>query len=122
MRLVVLCRKCFNKNKIKANATDRFRLSQKIGEEFELKCSKCGNLNHYTVDDVEAEEGLAELVYISVVIVAMVGGFLVLKDYIRINTWALIPALIAVPVSFYAAISSAERKKVSTFNRFKLKR
>lgn len=122
MRLVVLCKKCFNKNKVGVKATDRFRLSQKIGEEFDLRCSKCGNLNYYTVDDVEAEEGIAELVYFGVVIVAMVGGFLMLKDYIRINTWALIPALIAIPVSFYAAISSAERKKISAFNRFKLKR
>jgi predicted nucleic-acid-binding Zn-ribbon protein len=121
MRLVVLCRKCYYENKIKAKAMDRFRLSRKIGEEFELKCPKCGKLNHYTVDDVEAKEGLTELFYFLIVVVITSLSLFILKDYIRINTWGLIPSLIAIPVSFYAVISTIERKKIRAFNRFKLK-
>lgn len=122
MRLVIYCKNCHSRNRIGEKASDRYRLSQKIGEEFDWKCSNCASINPYSVDDVEAEHGLKGLMYfLSILIIAICAGFFLLKNYFMISTWWLIPALIAIPISFYSVVSNEENKKIRTFNRFKLK-
>ncbi|WP_158860705.1 hypothetical protein [Lunatibacter salilacus] len=121
MKLVVYCKKCNSKNNLSEKARDRHILSQIIGENFKLKCTNCSEVRSYSVNEVHAEQGIL-LVFLFLLILSItIMSLVFLKDYFSINTWWLIPGLIAIPTSFYAGVSNAENKKIKSFNRFKIK-
>jgi hypothetical protein len=119
MKLIVYCKKCSSKNKLNEKARDRHRLSQIIGENFNLKCTKCSDVRSYSVNEVYAEQSILIMFLFLLILSVSITSLVFLKDYFSINTWWLIPGLIAIPVSFYAAVSDAENKKIKSFNRFK---
>lgn len=120
MRLVVLCRNCKRSSAIKGRASDRYKLSRKLGDEFDWECPKCSSTNHFSIDEVSAENGYSRLIFLLIAIAGIGVGFFLMKQYFTISTWWLIPLLIAFPVTFYAAVSKEENNKIRTFNRFKL--
>lgn len=121
MKLTVYCKKCNSKNNLNEKAGDRHRLSQIIGVNFKMKCTNCSEVKSYSVNEVHAEQGIL-LVFLFLLILSItVTSLVFLKDYFSINTWWFIPGLIVIPVSFYAAVSNAENKKIKSFNRFKTK-
>lgn len=121
MKLIAYCQTCQNKNTVKKRASDRYKLSQRIGEKFDLKCPKCSTSNHFSVNDVSAENGITGFISFLFALVAIAVGFIFLKRYFSISTWWLIPALISIPVSFYAISSKEENNRIRAFNRYKIK-
>lgn len=119
MKLVTLCPNCKRKNTLKQKATDRYKLSLKVGESFDLKCRSCLVSNHFSVNDVSAESGFIKLISFLASLAIIAIGFLLLRQYFLISTWWLVPMLIGIPVSFYAALSKEENNRIRAFNRYK---
>jgi hypothetical protein len=122
MKLFIYCKKCNSKNNLSKKARDRYRLSQIMGEEFKLKCTKCTEVRTYSINDVHAEQGVILVFLFLLILSVTITSLVFLRVYISINTWWIIPGLIAIPATFYAVLSAAESKKIKSFNRFKTKR
>lgn len=119
MKLIIYCKKCNSKINLSEIARDRYRLSQIIGKKFKFKCTICSEVRSYSVNQVHAEQGVLIGFLFLLILSVTISSLVFIKDYFSINTWWIIPGLVAIPASFYAMISKIENNKIRSFNRFK---
>jgi hypothetical protein len=123
MKLIINCKECRNKIKLKDSVNDRAELARKLGDEFNLRCEDCSKENKYHVNDVKAEEsklivaiGLGVFVFGTGVI-----GYL-LREYLFMsnNPYNVlsIGGLFLVPSVVYMILTKQERDNARRFNRY----
>lgn len=86
MKLIVNCKDCRNKIKLKKSVNDRVELARAIGDEFKLKCEECLKENKYHVNDVKAKESKLIAVFAFVIFIFGTGIIVyLLRDYLLID-------------------------------------
>ena len=126
MKLTTKCNKCGQEIKTKTWSSDRVELARTKGEYLELTCNICNMADKYHVDSLSASPSrLAQIVALLIFIV----GTPVLLFFIWEPLWTLtwsyailaIAGLLLIPVTVYGLILKDDQRRVSSFNRHKLK-
>lgn len=111
MDLYTHCTSCKKDIKIKSIASTRPDLQMEKGEEFDVNCLSCGNLEKKHVNDIKAEYNNT-LILIGVVIGAVVSIFL-------LNYFGIVGAIgTAIPILFWQQQMSAKK----AFNSYMIRR
>ena len=124
MKLIVNCKECRNKIKLKSSVNDRAELSREIGNEFNLRCEECAREKKYHVNDVKAKESkwidliaLGIFVFGTVIIGYLLRGYFFMSNnpyYVRAVGGSLIfPSLV------YMILKKIERDNANRFNRYR---
>ena len=123
MKLIVNCKNCRNKIKLKNSVNDRAELARELGNEFKLKCEECQKEDNYHVNDVKAKESkLIALIAFGIFIFGTgIIGYL-LRDYLFMpnnpyNVLA-IGGLLLIPSAVYMIMTKQERDNARRFNQY----
>lgn len=123
MKLIVNCKECRHKIKLKNSVNDRAELARKLGDEFNLKCEGCLREDKYHVNDVKARENklIAAIAFGIFVFGTGIIGYL-LRDYLFMpnnpyNALA-IGGLLLIPSAVYMIMTKQERDNARWFNRY----
>ncbi len=119
MQLVVYCKHCREKNRIKVTASDRHELRLMHGDHVEVTCSKCKTEQKYLIREIKAENRYLGLF---ATIVSLVLFFLTVFLLWKFNWHAsgsvyLLPVGLIIVALVYAVAIKEMRTKVSRFNR-----
>ncbi|GAA4273652.1 hypothetical protein GCM10022258_29460 [Aquimarina gracilis] len=125
MRLVVYCKYCNTRNNAKIHSEDRLEIKKDYGDTFELKCSKCLENNQFRINDIKAEVNpIVNLVFMLSMLALIVCAFFYFNDYLfvsgTIQSVYLVPIGMGIPILIYFTWLGNERKKVNSFNRFRV--
>lgn len=55
MKLSYYCKSCNKKNHYQTNINDRFELQKEVGDEINIRCTKCGTVNKKHINRLTAE-------------------------------------------------------------------
>lgn len=123
MKLIVNCKNCREKIKLKNSVNDRAELSREIGDEFKLKCKECLKESKYHVNDVKAKE--SKLIAVIAFVIFIFGtGIIVylLIDYIFMPNNAYdvlaIGGVILIPSFIYMILMKQDRDNARRFNQY----
>lgn len=126
MKLRTSCQNCKQEISFYSYARDRYRLSLKRGESFDLMCKKCKHNGSYHVDDVVAEASKVKSIF--AIAVFVIGTYLTYiffaPSFFNINNVyanAYMVSLIGTPFIIFLLIKKNEEKRVRTFNKYQLK-
>ncbi|MEM9848461.1 MAG: hypothetical protein AAF847_11265 [Bacteroidota bacterium] len=123
MKLIVNCKDCRNKIKLKKSVNDRVELARAIGDEFKLKCEECLKENKYHVNDVKAKESKLIAVFAFVIFIFGTGIIVyLLRDYLLMpnnpyNVLA-IGGVILIPLFIYMILTKQDRDNARRFNQY----
>lgn len=113
------CKFCKEIIPIKANGSNRFEMSKKVGKSISLLCANCKKRSNYHLNNIRAEPSLVYGFINPVAIVLGVGGLAMLWDLgTGINSYKLIPVFLIIVSSIATAISFHLNHKVKYFNAF----
>ena len=126
MKLTTKCKKCGQEIKTKTWSSDRVELARTKGEYLDLTCNNCNTADKYHVDSLSASPGrLAQIVALLIFIVGTPTILLFIWEPLWTLTWSYailaIAGLLLIPVTIYGLILKDDQRKVSSFNRHKLK-
>lgn len=123
MKLLINCKNCRNKIKLKNSVNDRAELARAKGNEFELKCKDCSREYRYHVNDVKAKESklIALIAFMVFIFGTGIIGYL-LSDYLFMpnNAYHFLAmgGLLLVPSIIYMGITKQERDNARRFNSY----
>ena len=123
MKLIVNCKNCRNKIKLRNSASDRAELAREKGSEFKVNCTECSKENNYHVNDVKAIEGkLIAIISLGIFVFGTgIIGYL-LRDYlfVSMNPYNVLAfgGLLLTPSAVYFILTKQERDNVRRFNRY----
>lgn len=121
MKLIVKCKNCRNKIKLKNSVNDRIELAREIGIEFKIECEECLKEEKYHVNDVKARGSkLIALIAFGIFIFGTgIIGY-ILRDYLFMtnNPYNVlsIGGLLMVPYVVYMILTKQERDSARRFN------
>ncbi|MBQ0735245.1 hypothetical protein [Aquimarina celericrescens] len=122
MILRVYCRSCSKPNKISSYASDRVELSKEKGEVINVKCKYCSKTYGYGVNDVNAENGILNLI----LLIGMVVGTVVIAKFLLqyidkggVYSMFLLPVGVSIPGIIYFGWLLEEKKRIRMFNKFR---
>lgn len=125
MRLVFRCKSCSHTNKINKFANDRVELSKQTGHKFSKTCNNCGKKNMYNVNNVYAEKGNLNIIFLISTLIIMLLLFKFLNPYLDSNQHIhgsyLLVVGIAIPPIIYFVWLQTQEKNIRSFNKYKVK-
>ena len=121
MKLSTYCIKCQKEIRFSARASDRVKLSAKLGANIELKCGACGEMAKYHVNKIYAVPN--RLVTI-ISLMGFIGGTVLIVFYFGkyltdlADVYAIygIISVFAIPGMIYFTIKSVQESKSNLFN------
>lgn len=124
MKLIVICKNCRHKVKLKNSVSDRAELEREKGNKFKLMCNECLKEDCYHVNEVKAKESkmIALIAFGIFVFGTGIIGYL-LRDYLFMpnnpyNVLA-IGGLLLLPSTVYIIITKQERESIRRFNQYR---
>lgn len=125
MILVFECKHCCKANRIKNMAFDRAELLKKINRVNSFSCKKCKFKTDYIINDIRASYGILYKILllgtvISTILLVYWSINLVEFKKMTVQTPYLIPVISLIPSLFFFNWLINEKKKIRTFNKFKL--
>jgi len=84
MRIVYNCPKCQKVNRIKESASNRYKLSEKIGTEIDVECKRCHQKSKIHINRVYAK---VDPVITSLVILGLSSASLLIGRYLAQTYW-----------------------------------
>ena len=126
MKLTTKCNKCGQEIKTKTWSSDRVELARTKGEYLELTCNNCNTTDKYHVDSLSASPSrLAQIVSFLIFIIGTPTLLFFNWEPLWALTWSYailaIAGLLLIPVTVYGLILKDDQRRVSSFNRLKLK-
>lgn len=121
MKMQVKCKSCNTYFNFKRNATDRFVLARKYGENLELSCKNCGSNNQYKMNEIKAVTSKALAFLAAIILLAgtpLIIYFLLYPMSTLNNVYAMgaLAGLTMFPYLIYEAIKSHDKQRVRYFN------
>ena len=126
IKLYTRCSECGENINYYSWETTRANLQMQKGRFVEIDCKHCGKVDNYYLNNLRAEKSNIALI-VSFIIFALgtPAVFFLLWDTLvkTANLYFMIVLLgvILVPSIMYGLILKDERKKINSFNRFKIK-
>lgn len=126
MKLTTKCNKCGQEIKTNSWSNDRVELAMTKGEYFELTCKNCNTIDKYHVDSLSASPSrFAQIVALLIFIVGTPTLLFFIWEPLWSLTWSYgilaIAGLLLIPVTVHGLILKDVQRRVSSFNRHKLK-
>ena len=127
MRIVYNCPKCQKVNRIKESASDRYKLSEKIGTEIDVECSRCHQKSKIHINRVYAK---VDPVTLSLVILILSASSFLIGNYLFQNYWRdgtdnleaieVIGVGFLIPVFILSIAIPSLSKRANYFNSYRL--
>lgn len=111
MRLIAHCDSCHELINVSSFASTRPDLVREKGETLTLECTKCRNLSHKHVNEIQAKEGLI-----------LVGIGILISIMVTIVLWKFLGMIGTISLIIPLYIWQAQSKAASAFNNYRLKR
>jgi hypothetical protein len=126
MKLTTKCNKCGQEVKTKTWSSDRVELARSKGEYLELTCKNCNTTGKYHVDSLSASPSrFTQIVAFLIFILGTPTLIYFIWEPLWTLTWSYailaIAGLLLIPVTVYGLILKDDQRRVSSFNRHKLK-
>lgn len=126
LKLYTRCNECSEDIYYYSWESTRANLQMQKGRFVQLECKQCGNVDNYHLNDLRAEKSnIALIVSFMIFAVGTPLVFFFLWDKLvktaNIYFMIVLLAIILVPSIMYGLILKDERKKINSFNRFKIK-
>ena len=124
MKLYAECTHCENEVEFRLKAGTRIELLRKVGEDFELTCDYCGQKFEQHVDQIYAKR--SKFLRLLAILIFLVGtpavGFAVNPTVLNnINAVYVYGLFLTIPVAIYGLIIQQDQRRVSDFNRNKVR-
>ncbi|PLX06293.1 MAG: hypothetical protein C0596_17630 [Marinilabiliales bacterium] len=123
MKLFTKCPYCKSETSFYSFVSDRAMLSKEKGNPVQLTCKKCNSDFHTEVDNIYAKKSIiAIIVALTILVLGAPLAFIGLNSFIRDSGYFVISAgMISIPFVIYKIINAQDRKRVDSFNKFKIK-
>ncbi len=126
MKIYGKCNSCENENRFWSNSSTRVQFAMNEGEIKKITCKNCKVINEIHIDELYTKKSklaqiLAGLIFIIGTPLTFFFILPALSETINNYLIFIIGGLLLVPVVIYGIINKQDQKRVSSFNRNKLK-
>lgn len=117
MKIITKCKSCQQQIQIKSTSSDRYRLSKKIGEFTQLKCTQCNSIFDYHVDEFRAYQNKKVELGIFIILLSITIFIFILL----IDTLSIIVGFVMIfPSLIWLIIVNQRGRRVINFNKYKI--
>ncbi len=116
MKLKIICLNCKNEITTVFHASDRSRLSAKIGNETVVTCSNCGDQRKYQVKSIYAQESPIVFLITFITSLAIAVFIAILASRYEIHGIYAVGISAAIPLLIFTIVVAIQKQKLNRFN------